>query len=784
MKYLISHLSFVALVATVLFAAPFVQVQAFGFGFNVNCFGNPSSAGTGNSVLWTAYAVGGFSEGSAVTYTWSGTDGLSGSGSSISKVYTTTGTKIASVTGREGSLVSTGNCAVTVYQSSEPDLTVGAVSPQFATAGQSVTFIANIENAGTGTAGGSVARFQRATSASGANATSLGTVSVSSISAGASRNIAKSYTFPSGGTWYVRACADVSGSVAESDESNNCSAWRGITVASASAECPYTSGVWYSGGTNTLLAYEMGASTLDCKSLAQSAGYDYWNRQMVDRNYGCPSTGACQYDPITTYCYGVTNPSGTQSKPSYVSSGDYYWFDSGETCPPISPPTVTLTANPEAILYGDASELSWISDNADSCTGTNFSTGGAVTGVRSVSPTTDTTYAVTCTNSGGSRTSSATVSVLNEYFSASCVASPESVDTGDQVTWSATQSCGVASCSLSEGVSDTPFIASDCTQQQIGPSGCDYGFYYRGLCDYTPCSSNSSYVWSGSDGLNGSNSSVTKTYTSAGNKTAIVTITFNGQTQEIMCENTVSVVDTTPQCSDSIDNDGDGTTDYPNDLGCSSANDTTESPNPQCSDGIDNDGDGRTDLADYGCTNGSDTTESPNPQCSDSIDNDGDGRIDTADYGCTGGAGDTSEAPNPQCSDGIDNDGNGQADYPGDIGCTSYTDGNEYTPPVEATIDFTVSPGLVRSGDSVTLMWSATDVSSCTVAGSNGDTWSGTSGNEISSAITVETTFVIACEETDGDSVSETEVVKLVPSFEEVFRTLPSNLAGVFRSLF
>ncbi len=35
-----------------------------------------------------------------------------------------------------------------------------------------------------------------------------------------------------------------------------------------------------------------------------------------------------------------------------------------------------------------------------------------------------------------------------------------------------------------------------------------------------------------------------------------------------------------PQCSDGQDNDGDGGTDYPNDPGCATADDTSESPDP------------------------------------------------------------------------------------------------------------------------------------------------------------------------------------------------------------
>ena len=62
-------------------------------------------------------------------------------------------------------------------------------------------------------------------------------------------------------------------------------------------------------------------------------------------------------------------------------------------------------------------------------------------------------------------------------------------------------------------------------------------------------------------------------------------------------------------------------------------------PQPECSDGIDNDGDGLIDMADPGCTAPTDNSEVNvgQPQCSDGIDNDGDGLIDfPADPGCSG----------------------------------------------------------------------------------------------------------------------------------------------------
>ncbi len=101
-----------------------------------------------------------------------------------------------------------------------------------------------------------------------------------------------------------------------------------------------------------------------------------------------------------------------------------------------------------------------------------------------------------------------------------------------------------------------------------------------------------------------------------------------------------------PQCSDGIDNDGNGLTDFPNDPGCTSASDPTESNTlPQCSDWVDNDGDGKIDIADPQCHTdgnaGNSSSYNPNgpseatpPECSDLIDNNANGLIDAADPAC------------------------------------------------------------------------------------------------------------------------------------------------------
>ncbi len=133
----------------------------------------------------------------------------------------------------------------------------------------------------------------------------------------------------------------------------------------------------------------------------------------------------------------------------------------------------------------------------------------------------------------------------------------------------------------------------------------------------------------------------------------------------------------TPQCSDGVDNDGDGKIDFPADPGCSSATDDSEAGGgPQCSDGIDNDGDGKIDFpADKGCTSASDTSEagdgtdsrgaaeSGDSQCDDGKDNDGDGVIDAADPGChTDGNANNKASYDPDDDSEADGGGGGVSD--------------------------------------------------------------------------------------------------------------------------
>lgn len=156
-----------------------------------------------------------------------------------------------------------------------------------------------------------------------------------------------------------------------------------------------------------------------------------------------------------------------------------------------------------------------------------------------------------------------------------------------------------------------------------------------------------------------------------------------------------------PACRDDIDNDGDGSTDYPDDPGCSGENDDSEFNLPivaQCEDNADNDEDGFTDEEDPNChTDGDPTNEdsyNPNdnsesgtlPACWNGLDDDSDGLTDFPnDPGCSnatdndesnsggggGGGGGSNENTLPLCSDGLDNDGDSLVDL-ADPDCAAF----------------------------------------------------------------------------------------------------------------
>jgi hypothetical protein len=85
---------------------------------------------------------------------------------------------------------------------------------------------------------------------------------------------------------------------------------------------------------------------------------------------------------------------------------------------PLHPPTVSISASPSSITSGQSSTLNWSSTKATSCTASGGWSGTkATSGLQSVSPTANTTYALSCTGDGGSVRASVSVSVSAEPIS-------------------------------------------------------------------------------------------------------------------------------------------------------------------------------------------------------------------------------------------------------------------------------------------------------------------------------------------------------------------------------
>lgn len=108
-----------------------------------------------------------------------------------------------------------------------------------------------------------------------------------------------------------------------------------------------------------------------------------------------------------------------------------------------------------------------------------------------------------------------------------------------------------------------------------------------------------------------------------------------------------------PDCSDGLDDDVDGLSDFPTDPGCASATDASERASTLvCDNGVDDDGDGLIDFpGDPGCANGSDVWERGAAyQCDNGVDDDLDLATDFPnDSGCLHPS-NTVEAPEPGLS--------------------------------------------------------------------------------------------------------------------------------------
>ncbi len=168
--------------------------------------------------------------------------------------------------------------------------------------------------------------------------------------------------------------------------------------------------------------------------------------------------------------YAIVGAYGDDDSGSNSGSAYFYHF--------FTDPVVNISSDPETIMVGESSTLTWSSTNVDSCVIEPDIGIVAVNGSTTVSPTETTTYTITATGPDGTATDSITVTV-NYPPTAVIIADPETILAGESstLTWSSTNadSCfiepDIGSVNMSGSITVTPNETTTYTITATGPGG-------------------------------------------------------------------------------------------------------------------------------------------------------------------------------------------------------------------------------------------------------------------------------------------------------------------------
>lgn len=398
-------------------------------------------------------------------------------------------------------------------------------------------------------------------------------------------------------------------------------------------------------------------------------------------------------------------------------------------------PAAVLTATPGVIDVGESSTLTWGSNNVSSCTGDAFATSGATEGTATVSPTESTSYTVSCYTAGHNSgytwqlytTDTSDFACPLTDMNRGGFNNLQDCDIADPSGTSCTagtQNCktkvATAACTMETAVYSceppAPADATDTVTVSVRPTGsCSVSPSTAGIGDsvtWTAAASGGNgtytYSWSGTDGLTGTGATVAKTYSTAGTKTASVTITSDSQTSAAI------------PCSV-----GGGTTDGGDHVTVSDVTPTvnlTATPTTVVTNG--------SSLLTWDSTNANSCTSTSFT---------------------TGGAADNATG----VSTGALTTSKNYA-----IDCVQNSSGNHAYDNVTVAVntpsgDITADKERVQSGDSVLLTWSCNPESTTAqVTGGNGFTNSTLPGTNVDSGtITTQTVFNLMCQSVKVDSV-------------------------------
>lgn len=511
----------------------------------------------------------------------------------------------------------------------QPDLTVSAPSPVGATMNVPLTFSTTVTNGGDLTTGTSFSVLYQSSSDGGVTFSDLGPVTVGVLAAGSSAvATSSSTTFAVNGTFIIKACADKSsasnpGVITESNEGNNCN--QSSLVVSGVPKVTLTANptTGTAGVVNPTLTWTTTNSPTSCNATG-----DWTNTPSKALGGGSELMGILS--TIKTYSYSLTctNATGT----SAVATATVQVVS--------APVINTFTISPVSGAVGTVTPtLSWTTSNAPtSCTATGDWNGAK--SISSPSSETlnrlnivkTYSYTLTCANSIGSDSKTVTIPITasgGTYLPDLTMSMPTTYTAlvNRQTLFSAVVT--------NEGTANTDAGAS--TAYKGSPI---WNFFQSTTDSYYAPANIDSRNASASPPLEigGINTvSIPRSFSSIGTwyvrfcadsddhgTTKITELNEGNNCTAWAVVNVESSDPTTPYCGNALyscintdfSSSATDTAAIPPSVPaktawrCVNVAATCYAPYPQCKDGIDNDADGKVDFpADLGCVNATDTSE-------------------------------------------------------------------------------------------------------------------------------------------------------------------------------
>lgn len=287
----------------------------------------------------------------------------------------------------------------------------------------------NIQNIGTAPAYPSQVRL-RIDQGNDGSFEQTATNAVPAIPSAATESINFDWTPTAGGDYRIEACADSEGTMSEYDENNNCTT---VIVGIPGDPIDNKPGI-----------------TLSITPTKIAPGENVivvWNTHNADfcngsgnLDFNLPLYGKLIYTPTADSSYILTcnNQYGANTASVKVT------LDSKVN----NRPEISIDSSLAQINAGESVNLTWSSDKAISCVASGGWSGAKLTsGSETVSPTSDTTYTITCKNNYGSTAASKLISVKQMgrgpvQMVAACIANPSTVAVNKEIIFAADASGG------------------------------------------------------------------------------------------------------------------------------------------------------------------------------------------------------------------------------------------------------------------------------------------------------------------------------------------------------